>query len=88
MNRTQILLEPELHRRALAAARARRVSLGALVRRALADHLDRLSRESEEDPVLAALTADPYDDPRPDRWLARDVDHYLYGAPRRTRRRR
>jgi len=34
------------------------------------------------------LLADAFDDPEPDRHLSSDVDHYLYGAPRRSRRRR
>lgn len=41
MHRTQLLIPPELHRRAAEAARARRLSLGSLVREALTDYLAR-----------------------------------------------
>jgi hypothetical protein len=34
------------------------------------------------------LFGEPFDDPEPDRRLSVDVDHHLYGAPRRSRRRR
>lgn len=89
MHRTQLLLPRELHRRAADAARARRMSLGSLVREALAEYLAR-SRGAEPAPdaVDAILLAEPFDDPKPDPRLSADVDHYLYGAPRRPRRRR
>jgi hypothetical protein len=88
MHRTQLLLPPDLHRRAAQAARARRISLGHLVREALADYLVRSggvqpSPEAIDDVLLAA----PFDDPDPDPELSVNVDHYLYGAARRTRRR-
>jgi hypothetical protein len=89
MHRTQLLLPRDLHRRATEAARARRTSLGNLVREALAEYLARTggvepSREAVDEILLAA----PYDDPAPDPRLSVDADHYLYGAPRRSRRRR
>jgi hypothetical protein len=34
------------------------------------------------------LLAAPFDDPEPDPELSTNVDHYLYGAARRSRRRR
>jgi hypothetical protein len=89
MRRTQLLLPPELHRRASETARARRMSLGHLVREALQEYL---SRSGGARPVEAAIDGvlldSPFDDPTPDPRLSLDVDHYLYGAPRRSRRRR
>jgi hypothetical protein len=89
MRRTQLLLPPDLHRRAADVARARRISLGNLVREALAEYLARTggvqpSAEAVDDVLLAA----PFDDPEPDPELSTSVDHYLYGAARRSRRRR
>jgi hypothetical protein len=89
MHRTQLLLPPDLHRHAAEAAKARRVSLGYLVREALQEYL---ARAGNVQPAPAAvdeiLLAEPFDDPRPDPALSLNVDHYLYGAARRTRRRR
>ena len=88
MHRTQLLLPPDLHRRAAQAARARRVSLGSLVREALAEYLARAgSAQPAPDAIKEVLLAEPFDDPRPDRALSVDVDYHLYGAPRRSRRR-
>jgi hypothetical protein len=89
MHRTQLLLPAELHRRAAEAAKARRMSLGNLVREALAEYLARSGgiRPSEE-AVDQVLLGEPYDDPDPEPTLSVDVDHYLYNAPRRSRRRR
>ncbi len=84
MHRTQILLDQDLYRRAMRHARARQLSLGEVVREALAARL--AAEEREGDPVVARLTREPFDDPRPDRHLSRDVDHHLYGAPRRRSR--
>ncbi|MGH7438631.1 MAG: hypothetical protein ACRENE_23325 [Polyangiaceae bacterium] len=84
MHRTQILLGEALYERALGVARARRSSLGELVREGLEL---RLARETEVDPIFEKLTRNPYDDPTPDVHLSHDVDHALYGAPRRARRR-
>ena len=89
MHRTQLLIPPDLHRRAAEAARARQMSLGNLVREALRDYLARSGDGQPSDAVVAAvLLGEPFDDPRPDSALSEDVDHYLYGAPRRSRRRR
>jgi hypothetical protein len=89
MRRTQLLLPPELHRRAAEAARARRLSLGSLVREALADYL---ARTGTAQPVPGAvqevLLGEAFDDPDPDPGLSVDVDFYLYGFPRRSGRHR
>lgn len=89
MHRTQLLIPRELHRRAADAARARRMSLGSLVRDALTDYLARTGDGRPSDDAFDdILLADPYDDPTPDASLSVDADHYLYGAPRRSRKRR
>ena len=89
MHRTQLLLPPDLHRHAAEAAKARRVSLGHLVREALQEYLARAgSVQPAGDAIDEILLAEPFDDPRPDPALSLNVDHYLYGAARRTRRRR
>lgn len=89
MHRTQLLLPAELHRRASQVARARRTSLGNLVREALAEYLARSgSVQPADEAIDDVLLGKPFDDPKPDPRLSTDVDHYLYGAPRRSRRRR
>jgi hypothetical protein len=89
MHRTQLLLPRDLHRRATEAARARRTSLGNLVREALTEYLARTGGvEPSAEAVDEILLGKPFDDPQPDPRLSVDVDHYLYGAPRRLRRRR
>ena len=89
MHRTQLLLPPDLHRRATQVARARRVSLGSLVCQALAEYLARSgSAQPAPDTLKEVLLAEPFDDPTPDPALSVDVDHYLYGVARRSRRRR
>ena len=89
MHRTQLLLPPELHRRAADVARARGMSLGGFVREALTDYLARAShRVPQGDAIETVLLTEPYDDPDPDPRLSLDVDHHLYGAPRRSRARR
>jgi hypothetical protein len=89
MHRTQLLIPRELHRRAAEAARARRMSLGSLVRDALTDYLVRTGDGCPSDEAVdEILLAEPYDDPTPDASLSLDADHYLYGAPRRSRKRR
>ena len=88
MHRTQLLLPPDLHRRAAQAAKARRISLGNLVREALGEYLARSGGvQPSADAVDDVLLAAPFDDPEPDVELSSNVDHYLYGAARRTRRR-
>ena len=88
MHRTQLLLPPSLHRRAAQTAKARRVSLGHLVREALQEYLVRSKDvQPAPDAVEKILLGEPFDDPVPDPQLSVNVDHYLYGAPRRRRRR-
>jgi hypothetical protein len=89
MRRTQLLLPPDLHRRAAEAARARRLSLGSLVREALAEYLARTgTAQPASDAVQSVLLAEAFDDPEPDPYLSVDVDSYLYGSPPRSRQRR
>jgi hypothetical protein len=89
MHRTQLLLPADLHRRVAEAARVRGVSLGHLVREALSDYLARSeSVQPSEEAVERVLLGEPFEDSEPDPHLSVDVDHYLYGAPRRSRRRR
>ena len=89
MHRTQLLLPPDLHRRAAQAAKARRMSLGHLVREALGEYLARSgSVQPSAEAIDEVLLAEPFDDPDPDPELSSNVDHYLYGAARRSRRRR
>jgi hypothetical protein len=86
MRRTQLLLPPDLHRRAAEAARARRLSLGGLVREALTEYLARTgTAQPTPGAVRDVLLGDAFDDPDPDPRLSVDVDFYLYGAPRRSR---
>jgi len=64
MRRTQLLLTADLHRRASAAARARRMSLGKLVREALSEYLARsgdtgTSCETLTSPALAIEAPGP-----------------------------
>ena len=83
------MLPPDLHRRAAQVARARRMSLGHLVREALGEYLTRAGGvQPSPEAIDEVLLAPPFDDPDPDPELSTNVDHYLYGAPRRTRRRR
>ena len=65
------------------------MSLGNLVREALSEYLARAGGvEPAADSVEEVLLQKPFDDPKPDPQLSIDVDHYLYGSPRRSRRRR
>ncbi len=82
MHRTQILLPPDVYRRARAVAQRKGESLGSLVREALADYLARSAPEA--DAIESFLLADAYDDPHPEPNLSIDVDHHLYGAQRRV----
>ena len=89
MHRTQLLLPQDLHRRAAQAAKARRMSLGNLVREVLREYLARSGDvQPSTEAVDEVLLGEPFDDPDPDPDLSANVDHYLYGAPRRRRRRR
>jgi len=93
MHRTQILLPAELERRTEASARRHGISKGEVVRRALAEYLDKRrqpgaggsgeGRGGGHDEIEALLLDDPFDDPGPDPRLSIDVDHHLYGAARR-----
>lgn len=88
MHRTQLLLPADLHRRAAATARARRLSLGSLLRDALTDYLARAGDAHPTDEAIDdILLSAPYEEPAGDPMLSVDVDHHLYGAPRRSRRR-
>lgn len=64
------------------------MSLGGFVREAVAQHIMRGGPAVADDAVERVLLAAPYEDPDPDASLSADVDHYLYGAPRRSTRRR
>ena len=65
------------------------MSLGNLVREALTEYLARSgSVQPSEEAVEELLLAEPFDDPDPDPELSSNVDHYLYGAARRSQRRR
>jgi predicted nuclease of predicted toxin-antitoxin system len=56
---------------------------------ALSDYLVRTGGvEPSETAVDEVLLGSPFDDAAPDPRLSVDVDHYLYGASRRPRRRR
>lgn len=86
MHRTQLLLPPHLHREAAAAARARGLSLGGLVRDALTEYLARPGAGLPDDAALdEILLAPPADGTADDASVSVDHDHYLYGAPRKTR---
>ena len=89
MRRTQLLIPSDLHRRAAEVARARRLSLGSLVREALTEYLARTGDAvPKDDTIEEVLLAEPFDDPAPDPALSIDVDHYLYGSSRRSPRKR
>lgn len=88
MHRTQLLLPSDLHRRAAHLAKARGMSLGNLVREALGEYLTRVGGvQPSPEAIDEVLLAEPFEDPDPDPELSINVDHYLYAAPRRTRRR-
>jgi hypothetical protein len=56
--------------------------------RSLAEYLVR-SGAAQPAPgaIRDVLLGEPFDDPTPDPAPSVDVDHYLYGAPRRLKRR-
>jgi len=57
--------------------------------RSLREYLARSRRvQPSAEAIDEVLLRDPFDDPRPDPDLSVNVDHYLYGAARRSRRRR
>lgn len=54
------------------------------MRESFAEYLARTrSEQPAPDASSEVLLAEPFDDPTPDPALSVDVDHYLYGAPRR-----
>lgn len=75
MKRTTVMLPSDLRRRAHAAARKRKVSLGTLVRESLDAALPVWETAREDDPLLS--DGEVYQGPAPDD-LARAHDHYLY----------
>ena len=75
MHRVQISLEPEQYRRLGDEARRRGISLAALIRGLIDDHLGR-SRETDDDPLegligIAEGTGEA---------VGREHDRHLYGA--------
>lgn len=65
------------------------MSLGNLVRDAVREYLARSGEvQPASDAIDEVLLAEPFDDPEPDPGLSVNVDHYLYGAVKRSRRRR
>jgi hypothetical protein len=65
------------------------MSLGHLVREALGEYLARAGgMQASAEAIETVLLAEPFGDPDPDPDLSVNVDHYLYGAARRPRRRR
>ena len=89
MHRTQLLLPPALHREAAAAAKARGTSLGGLVRDALTEYLARPGSGLPDDAAVdEILLAPPVGGTADDASVSVDHDHYLYGAPRKSRRSR
>ncbi|MBI1958284.1 MAG: hypothetical protein HYS36_03540 [Candidatus Rokubacteria bacterium] len=88
MHRTQLLLPRDLHRRAAQAAKVRGMSLGNRVREALGEYLVRAGRvQPSPEAIDEVLLVEPFEDPDSDPELSMNVDQYLYGAPRRSRRR-
>ena len=96
MWRTQVLLPPTLRERVAEYGHATGQSQGEIVRQALTQLLDgkqalagtsTKAAGSARDEVVRLLVDEPFDDAQPDAHLARDVDHHLYGAPRRSRKR-
>ena len=75
MHRTQISLEREQYRRLGEEARLRRISLAALIRSLIDEHLGR-SQPPEQDPLdglvgIGEGTGEP---------VGREHDRYLYGS--------
>jgi hypothetical protein len=98
MWRTQVLLPHVLRERVAEYGRTTGQSQGEIVRQALTQLLDRpqaraastsgaKSTRAARDEVVSLLVDEPFDDPQPDAHLARDADHHLYGALRRSRKR-
>lgn len=81
MDRTTIMLPPELKTRASNQAKKMRVSLGQYIRDALQKSLDMENRSKVDDDSLFMDNA-VFDDPTPED-LASDHDRYLYGDEKR-----
>jgi hypothetical protein len=75
MKRTTVMLPSDLRRRAHAAARKRKVSLGTLVRESLDAALPSWEAAREDDPLLSDSAV--YEGRAP-RDLAKAHDRYLY----------
>ncbi|MFZ0612075.1 MAG: hypothetical protein WAM73_07555 [Desulfobacterales bacterium] len=77
MDRTTIMLPPELKIRASDQAKKKRVSLGQYIREALKKSLEMENRsEVDDDPLFMDHAV--FKDPTPED-LASDHDRYLYG---------
>ena len=75
MKRTTVMLPADLRRRAHAAARKRKVSLGSLVRESLETAISSWETVREDDPLLSDGAV--YEGQAP-RDLAKAHDRYLY----------
>ena len=75
MNRTTIMLPPELKRRALARADARGISLAELIRQCLEAEVREARERPAEDPLFADRVVYQGETPAD---LARRHDDYLY----------
>jgi hypothetical protein len=78
MKRTTVMLPAELHARATARARREGVSLGELIREALAARLKERRGKRAEDPLFADRAV--YDGPVPAD-VSANHDKYLYDDP-------
>lgn len=64
------------------------MSSGNFVREALREYLARSGKvQPSREAVDDVLLREPFDDPDPDPGLSVNVDHYLYAAAKRSRRR-
>jgi hypothetical protein len=84
MRRTQVLIPDELHGQAARVARSRGISMGHLVREALAQYLETSGALPSPEAIDRVLLAPPHEDPNDDPRLSVDVDFYLYDAPRKS----
>jgi len=79
MQRTQVSLEPEQHRRLGAEARQQGISLSALIRRLVDEHFGKLSssRPAPDQEPLEAIIGIARGSGEP---AGRDHNHYLYDS--------